>query len=185
MVVPYIDCENPEATFKAEVNWDKLESGESNTIIIYDAKGNEANKLNIKTGGSGLKYFIYNGFVYGIYAYDAPKFTELNKSKGHIFGDTLALSIMAYGISRCGFYFELTKRGGFTGVDDARVLCRITEKHHKIHDNHKIELEPALEEDRKRYTNATLYLSDLASMIDGRDEEIAVDLESTMKKGKV
>lgn len=185
MVVPYIDCENPEVTFKAEVNWDKLESGESNTIIIYDANGNDETTLTIKTGKSGMKYFIYKGFVYGIYAFDAPKFSELGASKGYISGDTLALSIMAYGVSRCGFYFEITKKNGFTGVDDDVVLCRITEKHHKIHDNHKIELEPALEEDRKRYTNATLYLSDLASMISNRNERIAVDLDSAMEKGKV
>lgn len=182
MVVPFVECENPSATFNVEIDWEAVESGECNTVLLYDAKGNEVDKLNIKTGGSGLRYFIYNGFVYGIYAYNAPKFTELNKSKGHISGNMLALSMMAHGISRCGIYFELTKRGGFTGVDDAKVLCRITEKHHKVHNNHKIELEPAFEQDRKAYTNATVYLSDLASIIDGRDEEIAVDLETAMRK---
>lgn len=184
MVVKYADCENPNSSFALEVDWDAVEHNPECEVILYDTKGAEADRLMVKTGGSGIKYFILGAYVYGIYNFEAILFTEIGKQKKHIFGGDLTLSIMKYGVDRCGIYFDLTRKGGFTGVHNDRVLCKITEKQHKVSDNNTIELEPAFESDRKRFENAVVNVHDLASIIDNSIEPVAVDLEYEMSKRK-
>lgn len=162
---------------EVRVDFEELNPRNRHAVTIKDVYGNiEYLPLYTDTsrGTRNWRYFFKYGNerIYVDEFLHVP-FERINNTNGLLDGRVVALSMLSHGIENVGVYMELPcfdyivpQLGiGILGDKRKMVLCKVTERSHKVCQNYKVELTPAIPVYQKFIPNQRFFMEDFAQGI--------------------